>query len=70
MCQQIGMQFNSATRSCIIRVVLNEQRSTVDLSSLLFAVRSSPCCSQQTSSEMRINEGAFKITWTVHKERL
>lgn len=51
-----GMQLNSATISWIIRIVFHEQRSAVDLSSLLFADRSCSCCSQQTYSKMYNNE--------------
>lgn len=73
-----GMQLNSATLSWIIRIVCHERWSAADPSSLLFADRSWSCCSQQTSSEMHINEAAhwalsmypFRITWTVYKALL
>lgn len=63
-CHKRGMQFTSATLSWIIRIVFHEQRSAVALSSLLFAHWSAFCCSQQTSSEMSINEARWAFPCT------
>lgn len=63
------MQFNSPTLSWIIRIVFHEQRSAVALSSLLFAHWSTFCCSQQTSSEMSINEAHWALPYNQSHSR-